>query len=79
MSVLLSLLLRSFVVLTGLIFAASMAFAFAMVLVAWTLRVAWARLMGRTRPPAVRFRYRTRENGLARRLGDVVDVEARKL
>jgi hypothetical protein len=53
MHLFLSLLLRAFLLVAGLVFAAALAVSFAIVLTLWLLRAAWARLAGRPAAPFV--------------------------
>jgi hypothetical protein len=53
MSTLLSFLLRLFLIAVGLLFAASMALAFAFMLAVWGVRAAWYRLTGRPVMPFI--------------------------
>jgi hypothetical protein len=53
MPTVLSFLLRALLLAVGLVFAASLAIVFAVVLVLWLLRAAWARLTGRPITPFV--------------------------
>ena len=53
MPTLLSFLIRLFLVMAGLLFAASMAVAFALTLSLWAVRTAWAKLTGRPVTPFV--------------------------
>jgi len=48
-----SLLLRILLLAAGLVFAASIAFAFVLLALAWALRVAWAKLTGKPVMPFV--------------------------
>ena len=86
MHTLLGFVLRVFLVLAGLVFAASLAAGFVVLVALWLVRSAWARLTGR---PATRFVMRVDPRGgfdrMVRRpasdartpsnLGDVTDVE----
>jgi hypothetical protein len=60
MPTLLSLLLRIFLVAAGLLFAASLAVAFTLMLGLWGVRAAWAKLTGR---PVVPFMVRIDPRG----------------
>ena len=53
MPTILSFLLRLVLLVAGLVFAASLAVAFVIVLAWWTLRAGWARLTGRPVTPFV--------------------------
>jgi len=57
MPFLLNLLLRAFLLLAGLVFAASLAVVFAGLVTLWLLRAAWARLTGRPAAPFVMRMY----------------------
>ena len=64
----LSFLLRAFVLAAGLVFAASLTVAFALVLVLWLVRAGWARLTGqRVTPFVVRLDPRQGFERMARR------------
>jgi hypothetical protein len=51
MPLLLGLVFRVFAVLAGLVFAASLALAFVLVLTLWALRAGWARITGKPVSP----------------------------
>ena len=51
MPTLMTFVLRLFLLAAGLVFAASLAVAFVLMLCVWTLRAAWARLTGRPVTP----------------------------
>ena len=81
-------LLRVLLFAAGLVFAASLALTFVVLLALWSVRAAWARLTGRPMSPfVVRFRaaqgfqraraYR-RAEPVRRNLGDVTDVEPKR-
>jgi flagellar biosynthesis protein FlhB len=53
MPALLNLILRAILLLAGLVFAASLAVAFVLLLVGWTLRAGWAKLTGRPVTPFI--------------------------
>jgi hypothetical protein len=60
MPTLINLLLRLFLLTAGLLFAASLAVAFVLMLALWSLRAGWARLAGR---PVVPFIIRIDPRG----------------
>jgi len=71
--------LRLFLLLAGLLFAASLSVAAALMLAVWGVRAAWARLTGK---PSVPFIIRTRRADIlrprrapARAPADITDVE----
>jgi hypothetical protein len=79
-------LLRVLLFAAGLVFAASLAVVFVVLLALWALRAGWATLTGKPRSPfVVRFRaaegfqrtYRRAEN-VRRPLADVTDVEPKR-
>jgi len=85
MNSLLSFVLRVVLFLAGLVFAASLAVAFVLLLALWLARSAWAQLTGRRAEP---FMMRVDPRGgfdrMVRRpgrpeagAGDVIDVEAK--
>jgi hypothetical protein len=83
MAFLFAFLLRVVLFAAGLVFAASLAVVFCVLLAVWLLRAGWASLTGRARAPfVVRFRpgegfqraYR-RAQPVRRPLADVTDVE----
>jgi hypothetical protein len=53
MAALLNFIVRLVLVTAGLVFAASLALAFTLALVGWTLRAGWAKLTGRPASPFV--------------------------
>jgi hypothetical protein len=79
-------LLRVLLFAAGLVFAASLAVVFVLLLGLWGLRAGWARLTGRPRTPfVVRFRaaegFRqaySRGKPVRRPIVDVTDVEAKR-
>ena len=79
-------LLRTLLFVAGLVFAASLAVVFLVLLALWALRAGWAALTGKPRSPfVVRFRaaegfqrtYR-RAQTVRRPAGDVTDVEPKR-
>lgn len=82
---------RALLVVAGLVFAASLAVAFVILLAAWSVRAAWARLTGRRVTPFVMrtgpraafhgFVHRGMQAGPARRRddADVTDVEIKAM
>jgi hypothetical protein len=84
MPTLIFFLLRVFLVLGGLIFAASLAIAVAFMLALWGLRAAWAKLTGRPVTPFIvgldprsgfdRMARRAGRGGTTRRRGEAVGV-----
>jgi branched-subunit amino acid ABC-type transport system permease component len=82
MPTLLRFCLRLVLLAAGLVFAASMAVVFTLLLVSWCTRVLWLKLTGRPVTPFVmtfgpRAAFR-RAAGTAP-VGDVIEVEARRL
>ena len=86
MASLFGFLLRVVLVAAALVFAASLAVVFVVLLGVWLLRAGWAVLTGRQRTPfVVRFRaaegfqrtYR-RAQPVRRPIGDVTDVEPKR-
>ncbi|MDB5859866.1 MAG: hypothetical protein JWQ76_3555 [Ramlibacter sp.] len=83
MPFLLGFLFRVLLFAAGLVFAASLALVFCLLLALWVVGAAWARLTGKPRSPfVVRFRaaegFRrtySRAQPLRRPLADVTDVE----
>jgi hypothetical protein len=68
---------RLFLLVAGLVFAASLGLAGALMLILWGVRAAWARLTGK---PAMPFIIRTRRTNVVRPRrapADVTDVEPR--
>jgi flagellar biosynthesis protein FlhB len=53
MPALMNLILRIVLLVAGLVFAASLAVAFVLLLVGWTLRAGWAKLTGRPVTPFI--------------------------
>jgi hypothetical protein len=69
--------LRLFLLVAGLLFAASLSLAAVLMLALWGVRAAWARLTGK---PAVPFIIRTRRANIVRPRrapADITDVEPR--
>ena len=69
--------LRLFVLVAGLLFAASLSVAAVLMLALWGVRTAWARLTGK---PAMPFIIRTRRANIVRTRrapADITDVEPR--
>jgi hypothetical protein len=69
--------LRSFLLVAGLLFAASLSVAAVLMLALWGVRAAWARLTGK---PAMPFIIRTRRANIVRPRrapADITDVEPR--
>lgn len=86
MGTILNFLLRAVLLAAGLVFAASLAVAFVLLVAAWSVRALWFKLTGRPAAPfVVRFRAAEGFRDMARRraapiqprraLGDVTDVE----
>jgi hypothetical protein len=83
---LIGFLLRVLLFAAGLVFAASLAAVFLLLLGLWALRAGWALLTGRPRTPfVVRFRaaegFRQtyqRAQPVRRPIGDVTDVEPKR-
>ena len=81
MPTLMNFLLRLFLLAAGLLFAASLAVAFVLMLALWSLRAGWARLTGRPVMPFIiridprggfeRMYRRAGEGGAARRADGV--------
>lgn len=68
MAFILNLLLRLLLLVAGVVFAVSLAFAFLVLLAVWGVRMAWARLTGRPVTPfAMRFGPREAFQEMARR------------
>jgi len=81
MPTLMTFVVRLFLLVAGLLFAASLSVAAVLMLALWGVRAAWARLTGK---PAVPFIIRTRGKNIvrprrapARAPADITDVEPR--